>query len=303
MDFEKKADQLLKGAIDLHCHSGPGLFKRALDHVEAARQAAAAGMAGVVLKDQHSLTAVLATIINTHVLGEDSPLKVYGGLVLNNASGGISAYTVEAAVKYGAKIIWLPTFSAQFHKDAHESMAASKIKNTSPKANTKMLPEVLLKVTDQFGNLLPQMTTIFELIAKADIILGLGHVSRDEMDKAIAEAKRCGVQKFVLNHPEHLHNLTIDEMKDYAAQGIMMEHSYTLTYSKKMTHEYLFEMIREVGAEYTILGSDMGQPGRPMPAEGFREFVVKMLELGLKDEEIRLVIRDNPRRMLGFANA
>lgn len=295
-----KVDQLLQGAVDMHCHSGPGIFKRLLDHVEAARQAAAVGMRGLVLKDQHSMTAVPAEIINKYVLPADSPLTVYGSLVLNNATGGPSAFTVEAALKYGARIIWMPTFSAKKHKEYHAWMATQNIANTSPKASVKLLPEPHLTITGEDGKLLPQMTTICELIAEADAVLGIGHVSKPEVDAIIAEAKRCGVKRIVIPHPEHIHLFSIDEQKAYASQGVVLEHSYTLVYSKKLTHEYLFEMIREVGAEHTCIGSDMGQPGRPAPVEGFRAYVENMLKLGLSDEEIRLTIGGTAARLLGI---
>ncbi|WP_316979379.1 DUF6282 family protein [Shumkonia mesophila] len=295
-----KIDQLLRGAVDMHCHSGPGIFKRLLDHAEAAKEAASVGMSGLVLKDQHSMTAVAATLINRHVLPEGSPLTVFGSLVLNNATGGITPFTVEAALKYGARIIWMPTFSAKKHKEYHDWMASQNIANTSPKASIKLLPEPLLTVTDDLGRLLPQITTICELIAEADAVLGLGHISRPEFDAVIVEAKRCGVKRILLPHPEHIHLLSIDEMKAYAAQGVVLEHSYTLVYSKKLTHDYLFEMIRGVGAESTCIGSDMGQPGRPSPVQGFREFIAAMLERGLSEEEIRQVIGGTARRFLGM---
>ncbi|MBT3361697.1 MAG: hypothetical protein HN403_18900 [Rhodospirillales bacterium] len=295
-----KTEELLQGAVDMHSHSGPGIFDRLLDHVEAAKDAAAAGMSALVLKDQHSMTAVPAYLINKHILPADSSLKVFGSLVLNNATGGPSEFTVEAALKYGAKIIWMPTFSAKKHKEFHAWMATQNIANTSPKASVKLLPEPHLTITGDDGKLLPQMTTICELIAAADAVLGIGHVSRPEVDAIIAEAKRCGVKRILLPHPEHIHMLTIDEMRDYASQGILLEHSYTLIYSKKLTHEYLFEMIREVGAEHSCLGSDMGQVGRPRPIQGFREFIEAMLKMGLSDEEVRLVVGGNARKLLGL---
>ena len=295
-----KVDQLLQGAVDMHCHSGPGIFERLLDHAEAAREAAAVGMSGLVLKDQHSMTAVPAYLINRYILPDDSPLRVFGSLVLNNATGGVNAFTAEAALKFGAKIIWMPTFSAKKHKEYHDWLVAQKIGNTSPKASIKLLPEPLLTVTDEDGRLLPQITTVCELVAEAGAILGLGHISRPEVDLVVAEARRCGVERMLMPHPEHIHLLTIDEMNAFADQGVMMEHSYTLIYSKKLTHEYLFEMIRGVGPERTLLGSDLGQPGRPSPVQGFRSFIENMLKLGLEDEEIRVILCDNPRRMLGL---
>ena len=295
-----KVDQLLQGAVDMHCHSGPGFFERSLDHVEAAREAAAVGMSALVLKEQHSMSAVPAYLINRYILPEDSPLQVFGSLVLNNATGGVNAFTVEAALKFGAKIIWMPTFSAKKHKEYHAWLVEQGIANTSPKAAIKLLPEPLLTVTDEDGRLFPEITTACELIAEAGAILGLGHISRPEIDAVVAEARRCGVERMLLPHPEHIHLLSIDEMNAYADQGVMMEHSYTLIYSKKLTHEYLFEMIRGVGPERTLLGSDLGQPGRPNPVQGFRSFIENMLKLGLSDEEIRVVLCDTPRRLLGL---
>jgi hypothetical protein len=293
-------DQFLEGAVDMHSHSGPGIFPRKLDHVEAAREAASVGMRALVLKDQHTMTAVPAYLINKYVMPADCPLTVFGSLVLNNAAGAVSEFTVEAALKYGAKIIWMPTFSARKHKEYHAWMATQNIANTSPKPSVKLLPAPLLEIIDENGKLLPQMTTICELIAAADAILGIGHISKPEVDAIIAEGKRCCVTRFLLPHPEHIHLFSMDEMRDYAKQGVLLEHSYTLIYSKKMTNEYLFEMIRGVGAEYTCIGSDLGQVGRPNPVEGFRDFITAMLELGLTEEELRLVIGGNARKILGL---
>jgi hypothetical protein len=56
MLIDEKVESLLKGALDIHVHSGPGLIPRSLDHVEAAKAAMAAGLRGIVVKDQHSMT-------------------------------------------------------------------------------------------------------------------------------------------------------------------------------------------------------------------------------------------------------
>ena len=42
--------RLLVGAVDLHCHSGPSVMSRDLDHVEALRQAGAVKMSAVLIK-------------------------------------------------------------------------------------------------------------------------------------------------------------------------------------------------------------------------------------------------------------
>ena len=104
----EKVAKLLQGAVDLHCHSGPGLIPRSLDHAEAVKQALAVGMRGLVVKDQHSMTSGSVYFLREHVF-KGAPISFYGGLVLNNTGGGITPYTVDCAIKYGGKIIWMPT--------------------------------------------------------------------------------------------------------------------------------------------------------------------------------------------------
>ena len=67
-----------------------------------------------------------------------------------------------------------------------------------------------------------------------------------------------------------------------------------------LKREYLFEMIRTVGAHRTIIGSDLGQQGRISPVEGLRNFIKEMLDMGLKEEEIDWVLRKNPARLLNL---
>jgi predicted metal-dependent TIM-barrel fold hydrolase len=89
-------------------------------------------------------------------------------------------------------------------------------------------------------------------------------------------------------------------MSELADQGVMIEHSYALVPSGDITMDYLVEMIRHVGAERTIIGSDLGQKGNPYPVDGFRTCIQGLLERGVKDEEIDLVLRKNPAKMLGL---
>lgn len=108
--YESKANKLLEGAIDIYVHASPDGFKaRALDFMEAAIQAKAAGYAAVAIKNHEYCTAPLGLYAQSTVSG----IQVLGGLVLNYAVGGINPYSVEAAYRQGGKIIWLPTFSAK----------------------------------------------------------------------------------------------------------------------------------------------------------------------------------------------
>ncbi len=58
MSMPGALDRILKGAVDMHCHSGPSPFPRKMDHVEAAKQAESVGMRAIVVKSHHHPTVM-----------------------------------------------------------------------------------------------------------------------------------------------------------------------------------------------------------------------------------------------------
>ena len=61
--------------------------------------------------------------------------------------------------------------------------------------------------------------------------------------------------------------------------------------------------IELVGPERTLLGSDLGQKNNPLPVEGLRYTVEKLLDIGIKEHEIELMIRKNSEALLGLEEA
>ncbi|MCK5429317.1 MAG: hypothetical protein KAI94_07590, partial [Anaerolineales bacterium] len=150
---------ILEGVIDLHIHSSPDVIPRLMDDVEIAHEAAEAGMRAVLLKSHHTLTADRAAIASKQVEG----IQVFGGLVLNQAVGGLNPCAVEVALAMGAKEIWMPTLSAANH------LRASNVDGEG------------ITILDESGAIKPVVNDILRLIAPADVILGTGHLSVDEI--------------------------------------------------------------------------------------------------------------------------
>ena len=102
-------DEILRDSWDLHVHSRPdpedGLR---LDSLDTARRAQEAGLAGFVLKSHYYPTAPVAEILTRVYPG----LTVVGAIALNDEVGGLNVAAVEAAAKTGARVVWMPTFSA-----------------------------------------------------------------------------------------------------------------------------------------------------------------------------------------------
>jgi len=98
---------LLEGVVDLHVHAGPDRIpRRGDDHTLA-----------LELKDGGFLAAVhrhhwCDTVARAAAASESARFKLLGALVLNSATGGLSASAVESALTDGAALISLPTLSA-----------------------------------------------------------------------------------------------------------------------------------------------------------------------------------------------
>jgi hypothetical protein len=103
------ADDLIHGAIDMHCHHGPDPHrKRSVDAEEAAREADAIGMRALVLKSHAYPTGPVAILMQKQV----RQLRVFGGICCDFEVGGLNPAAVEVALRTGAKVVWMPTFSS-----------------------------------------------------------------------------------------------------------------------------------------------------------------------------------------------
>ena len=76
----------IRGLIDFHTHAAPDVFGRAVDDDELVGLAAARQMEAVVFKNHVALTADRAWLVCKHVPG----IKVFGGITLNGAVGGLN---------------------------------------------------------------------------------------------------------------------------------------------------------------------------------------------------------------------
>src|SRR6266508_828621 len=110
---EQQADDaLLQGTIDIHVHSDPDNVPRSLDGLDAAKQARAKGMRGIVLKNHYDPTAGLAFLARKEAPG----LEVFGGIDLNLTVGGMNPSAVEHMTQVAGgwgRFVWMSTFDAE----------------------------------------------------------------------------------------------------------------------------------------------------------------------------------------------
>ncbi len=287
-------DGLMQGAVDLHVHSGPSTMARQVDHFEAVEQAAAAGMRGIMFKDHHYSVAPFIPIMD-RVLGHLN-VAMFGGLVLNNSTGGLNPFVVDAQLKQGAKLIWMPTAQSANHiRSSHRKSRLA--------SNVQLKPSPGITVVDAYGELLDEVKQILDSIAEFNAILSSGHLHVWEIWKLFEEAKKRGVKRLLVNHPMYGLHFTYEDITELAQFGALIEQSACLYVDSRFnvfSPQELKEHILAAGVEHSSIGSDLGQVDNPTPVEGMRQAIKLCLALGFTEAEVRLMVRDNPSKLIGL---
>lgn len=285
---------LLVGAIELHVHSAPSLFPRKQTDWELIEDVKKARMAGVVLKAHESQTVDRATLIREKEQG----LHVYGGLVCNHFTGGISPATVDTAIGLGAKIIWMPTFSAQEHQRYF-----GKKKTRFFNSKKGLAHSYGLEIWDQDKNILPEVHEILALIAEANVVLATGHLAADEVNVLVDAAIEHKVEKILIQHTDlGIARVPHELEKEFVKKGCILEKCYLACSEdfNDITLKEMAESIKILGAESCVMVTDYGQRHNLPPIEALSQFIYDMKLQGISDREITAMVVDNPKQLLGI---
>jgi hypothetical protein len=296
--LEERVSRILRGAVDLHCHSGPSCMARDLNHVEALQEAADAGMRAMLIKDHYySATPITALLNETHGhLG----VTLLSGVPLNNAVGGFNLHAVDHGIAIGARLVWMPTFSAKNHIDSPFGIKAG-----FPHTIRKMIPFDPMTPIGEDGRVKDEVKAILDMIAEHDVILSGGHLHISEIFKVFEEARARGVRRLLVNHPSFILDASLADIRRLVDEfDAFIEHSLCMfvKVSKRdpLPPEDLDELIKAGTVDRTILASDLGQRGVDHPVQGFRNVIKVCLDLGYSEEDIRKMISGNPLQLLGL---
>jgi hypothetical protein len=282
------------GVIDMHAHSHPDVFGRNMDDIDLAQLAKARGMRGFVIKNHISETASRAALTMKAVPG----IEVYGGIVLNNAVGGINPVAVEWMHRfYGSrgKIVWLPTFESDKHVKTFGKPDARGI---------EVAPG---------GKVLPAMEEVLKIIAKENLVLATGHVHPYEILAVVRRGKELGVKNMLITHGlTNVPGLTMEQAKQVVADGAIIELCFLqfqagpnapLEFLKHWTQigaKQVAQAIKELGAAGLVVSSDLGQSANMVHPDGIEAAIGAMKREGISDADIDTMMRRNPARLLGL---
>lgn len=276
----------LTGAIDMHCHFGPDAHReRSVTALEAAREAAAAGHAGIVLKSHDYPTAALAWAVQQAV----PEIRVFGGICCDREVGGVNPAAVEAALRLGARVVWLPTLSSR--QDVLNGVAA-RLGIHGPGISV---------IDHDTGQLLPETNEVCDLVAEHDAVLATGHVTAEE-HLAVARAFGRRGRLLVTHAMEELAgpNLSVQQCRDLADLGCVIE-LCALTCIGALASRSVAELatcIRAVEPQRCTIASDLGQKVNPHPVAGLQAFADALWECGIAEPDIRRMACENPAALL-----
>ena len=292
--MEDRISEVLDGAMDLHVHPAPSPFPRRIGIREAADQAAEAGFKAILVKSHHH--SMLTDIQAVESCGP-LPIKVYGGVALNNYVGGINPVAVELAINRGARIIWFPTISSGQHICAHSDELKF------PKAS--LTPGPAIRVIDDDGLLVPQAHEVLRQIKENDLILSTGHMATAEVTAVLTEAHNLGITRLLVNHPNFVIEADEDLVMRWIELGAVVEHSLCMYDDRSTFHNWgideLVRLIHKLGPQNTLFGSDLGQVDNPLPVEGYERIIGELLDRGLTKKKLRTITVSNPERLATVA--
>jgi hypothetical protein len=280
-------------------HVAPDVVERRIDDVSLARRFRELGMAGFVLKSHYGSTAERAAVVRGVVPG----IEVLGAISLNRGVGGLNVLALEVAAREGARTVWLPTVDSV--NESHEREAPPGAAVPVWVALQRDLREQGIEiepvpVVDDGGNVLPETRAVLEMIARHELLLATGHLSRDEIFAVVDAALEEGVRDIVITHPEFpSQDLSVGEQRELAERGALLERCFTTPHTGKVSWERWIENIRAVGSEHSVLSTDLGQVKNPPVEDGMALMVDRLLEAGFEEEEVHVMAVVNTRRVAG----
>ena len=271
----------LQGIIDIHAHVGPATelsISRTLDAIEAAQLAQRHGMRAINLKQHYLETASWAYLVSRVVPG----IKVFGGIALNRSVGGLNVNAIEqvATFKGGfGRVVYMPTFESEFY-NPNSPIGVPVSKN---------------------GQLLPAVFDVLKVVAKYDMALSTGHSSPAESLMIIKAAKDAGVTRIFVQHPAlNRINMSVEMQKEAVKLGALLEYVLGEALGNVKDFEHWTGLIKAVGPENVVIGTDLGQWGRSTPTDGYKVVIPRMLKAGFTQAQLDMMMKTNPARLLGL---
>jgi hypothetical protein len=278
--------------IDVHFHTGPEIIPRKFN-VEEFAEKESGKLRGAVLKNHMYSTQAMIDSLDTE------EIELFGAVALNRFTGGMNSDTVRASAEISDKplTVWFPTLDAENFLEKKEYEIPPE---WTEGAYSRKADDVEPVKVSENGELTDETIEVIEAIAETGSVLATGHISWQEAKKVTEKALELGVEKIVLTHPIYGPiDMPVEVQKELAEnEEVYVEELYAMNRIDGIPVEEIAGQIREVGPENVVLGSDMGQIGKPSSREALKIFAEALIDEGFTEKEIRTMTVENPAEVL-----
>lgn len=290
-------DDLIEGAIDLHCHVDLEFTERVRKRepeTEWLPKAEAMGIRGVVLKSHWWPTVNVVPYILASI---DTGVSLWSSVTLNLSAGGPDPCVIEACAELGGKVVFLPTWSAC--NDCEHEGFSRHLRHTY--VSFAHLENPRYSFVNEHNQLSQQGHEIIEICRDRDLVLASGHISWQETLAFAAAAREMGLSQFVFTHPlNDIIQAPLHAVRYATELGAFAEVCWPQLAPGRMSSAELVSKMRAVGLDRIVASTDYFRPYSPNPPELFRMFLGMLHEGGLSREEVKRVACINPARVMGL---
>lgn len=293
----KDLTALLNGAIDMHVHAYPDVSLKHPQHrsnKQEIEECRAVGMAGLVLKTHGWPCVGLAHQLNA----EYDDFTVYPSVSLNAMAGGPHPWVVEMALEMGAKVIWLPTWSAASDHD-HNGFYEIAGKYL-PRTKTELTSKDYYCLLDENGFLTDEIKECITLCRDGKAVLCTGHISAEESLAVGRFAKEIHYTNVCLTHPRAGCSFNeFEQIIEFARMGHYVEFC-TLNVAplySNITIAEIKKLIDTVGPDHCYLSTDQFFDWTPSIPQQIYQVLGCLSEAGLSYEKLKTLM-ETPSRIL-----
>ena len=196
----------IQGFYDFHIHCGPEPIPRKYNYLTLAEHCASNGIKGI------AKSHFFSTVPWAYLAAANGFDNIYGSIVLNHYVGGINPDAVLASLgvewkgKSCLKMVWMPTLHAKGHIDYR--LSSGSVYDIPEEWCGTLIPKgrKLLTEVKPISILDPQikdnLKELLGIIARNNLILATGHLTKTEIEYLIPLSKELGVEK--LSYPSHV---------------------------------------------------------------------------------------------------
>lgn len=291
---EQDVDDVLTNSLDIHVHGGSDPMERLLLEDDVAYDFTDNGCRALVFKTWYTPSASRNALVQKLVDGYAAerglrPVQVFGGVTLNYSQGGFNPDAVKYCLGFpGMRYVWMPMVDSYHHRRVvYDDWSGHG-----------------LNFLDEKRRLLPEVKQIIKLCADNDLVLASGHYPFEDTYILFQEAREAGVKRMEVIHPAHLHSKhSIEQMQKEAELGAKLMLS-GLGAQAFPLHEqgplYAARVVKEVGPDNVVYGSDYGQLQNFPHIVGNRWMIKLLFAYGCTKEELYKVFQQTPSQHIGI---